>query len=43
MELVGTKDTFGESGKPMDLLKKYGLDTPDIVAAAEKAIARKKS
>ncbi|MCG9900561.1 MAG: transketolase family protein [Hydrotalea sp.] len=42
IEYIGTKDTFGESGKPVDLLKKYGLDTPDIVAAAEKAIARKK-
>ncbi|MEJ7820990.1 MAG: transketolase family protein [Chitinophagaceae bacterium] len=41
IEYVGTKDTFGESGKPLELLKKYGLDTPDIVAAAEKAIARK--
>lgn len=41
IEYVGTKDTFGESGKPADLLKKYGLDTPDIVAAAEKVIAKK--
>ena len=42
IEYVGTKDTFGESGKPEDLLKKYGLDTPDIVAAAEKVIAKKR-
>lgn len=41
IEYVGTKDTFGESGKPTDLLKKYGLDIPDIVAAAEKVINRK--
>ena len=41
IEYVGTKDTFGESGKPLDLLKKYGLDTPDIVVAAEKVIKRK--
>ncbi|MDX2047989.1 MAG: transketolase C-terminal domain-containing protein [Chitinophagaceae bacterium] len=41
IEYVGTKDTFGESGKPVDLLKKYGLDTPDIIAAAEKVMARK--
>jgi len=41
IEYVGTKDTFGESGTPTELLKKYGLDTPDIVAAAEKVIARK--
>jgi transketolase len=43
IEYVGTKDTFGESGKPTDLLKKYGLDIPDIVAAAEKVMARKKN
>jgi len=41
IEYVGTNDTFGESGKPEELLKKYHLDTPDIVAAAEKVIARK--
>jgi len=41
IEYVGTKDTFGESGTPTELLKKYGLDTPDVVAAAEKVIARK--
>lgn len=41
IEYVGTNDTFGESGKPMDLLVKYGLDADHIVAAADKAIARK--
>lgn len=41
IEYIGTKDTFGESGTPAQLLKKYGLDVPDIVAAAEKAISRK--
>jgi transketolase len=41
IEYIGTNDTFGESGKPMELLAKYGLDTPNIVAAAEKAIGRK--
>ncbi len=41
IEYIGTKDTFGESGKPLELLKKYGLDTPFIVDAAEKVIARK--
>lgn len=43
IELIGTKDTFGESGKPAELLVKYGLDTPYIVAAAEKVMNRKKS
>lgn len=41
MEYVGTKDTFGESGTPDQLLKKYGLDVKDIVEAAEKVLARK--
>ena len=41
IEYIGTKDTFGESGKPLELLIKYGLDTPFIVEAAQKVIARK--
>ena len=42
IEYVGTNDTFGESGKPAELLVKYGLDATHIVAAAEKALSRKK-
>ncbi|HET9278554.1 MAG TPA: transketolase C-terminal domain-containing protein, partial [Flavitalea sp.] len=41
IEYIGTKDTFGESGIPTQLLKKYGLDTPNIVEAAEKVLKRK--
>lgn len=41
IEYVGTNDTFGESGTPKDLLKKYGLDTPNIVEAVEKVMKRK--
>src|SRR6476661_7696281 len=41
IEYVGTKDTFGESGTPDELLKKYGLDVPDIIAAAEKVLSKK--
>ncbi len=41
LEMVAVKDSFGESGTPDDLMKKYGLDTPDIIKAAEKVIARK--
>jgi len=41
IEYIGTKDTFGESGIPTQLLTKYGLDTPDIIAAVEKVISRK--
>ncbi len=41
VEMVAIDDTFGESGKPEELLKKYHLDVPDIVEAALKAISRK--
>src|SRR5579872_4008046 len=41
IEYVGTNDTFGESGTPEELLKKYGLDAPDIVAAVERVMSRK--
>lgn len=41
IEYIGTRDTFGESGTPAELLKKYKLDVPDIIAAAEKVMARK--
>ena len=41
IEYVGTLDTFGESGTPDQLMKKYHLDTPDILAAVEKVLARK--
>jgi len=40
-EFVAVNDSFGESGTPDQLLKKYGLDAPDIVKAAKRAIARK--
>jgi len=42
IEYVGTNDTFGESGKPLELLKKYGLTAEHIASAAEKAIAKRK-
>jgi transketolase len=42
IEFVGTNDTFGESGTPAELLVKYGLAPENIVAAAEKAMSRKK-
>jgi transketolase len=40
-EFVATKDTFGESGTPAQLMKKYGLDSTSIVAAAKKVLNRK--
>lgn len=39
---VGIKDTFGESGKPNELLKAYGLTTEAIVEHSKKAISLKK-
>lgn len=41
LEMVAVNDTFGESGKGEELLKKYNIDTADIIAAAQRAIARK--
>lgn len=41
VEYVSVNDKFGESGKPAELLVKYGLDTPDVVAAAKRAMARR--
>ena len=41
LEMIGVNDSFGESGKPEELLDKYGLSTDKIVEAAKKAIQRK--
>lgn len=41
VEMVAVDDHFGESGKPDQLMTKFGLDTPHIIEAAKKAIARK--
>ena len=35
MKMVAVKDSFGESGKPDELLKKYGLTAKDIVKAVK--------
>ena len=40
-EFVGTKDTFGESGTPAQLMDKYGLNADSIVASVKKVISRK--
>jgi transketolase len=40
--MVGVNDRFGESGKPAELLKKFGLTAEDIVKAAEQALEMKK-
>jgi transketolase len=42
MEMVAVNDQFGQSGKPEELLVKYGLEAANIVKAAQKVISRKK-
>ncbi len=42
IEMVAVNDSFGESGKPLDLLKKYGLSPEHIIKAAEAVIKRKR-
>ncbi len=41
MEYVAVNDSFGESGKPTDLLDKYGLGIKDICQATKNVIKRK--
>jgi transketolase len=40
-EYVGVNDTFGESGPPMELMTKFGIDTQNVVDAVLKVIKRK--
>jgi len=40
IEFVGLKDTFGESGKPLELIKKYNLDDAAIEKAVKKILAK---
>ncbi|MFN8143036.1 MAG: transketolase family protein [Bacteroidia bacterium] len=42
LEYVAVNDSFGESGTPEQLMKKYGLEAENIVHAAEAALKRKK-
>ena len=41
LEFVGVNDSFGESGKPMDLMKKYNIDRDSIFSAAMKVVKKK--
>ena len=41
MEYIAVDDSFGESGTPEELMKKYGLDDIHIVEAVKKVLARK--
>ncbi|GIM57157.1 transketolase [Capnocytophaga cynodegmi] len=40
-EFVAVNDTFGESGTPSELMKKYGLDKDGVLKAVEKVLKRK--
>jgi transketolase len=40
-EYIAVNDSFGESGKPIDLLSKYGLGVDDVVNAVLKVLKRK--
>ena len=40
-EFVAVNDTFGESGTPAELMKKYGLNANSIVVNVEKVLKRK--
>jgi transketolase len=42
MEFVAVPDRFGRSGRPEELMTAFGLDAAHIVAAAERAVARKR-
>jgi len=42
MEYVGVRNTYAESGTPEGLLDKYGLVAREVVAAARRALARKR-
>ena len=40
-EFIATQDTFGESGTPPQLMKKYGLNASAIVNASQRVLKRK--
>ena len=41
MEFVAVNDKFGESGKPADLMRKYGLHSSNIIEATHRVLKRK--
>ena len=41
IEFVAVNDKFGESGKPLDLMKKYGLHSSNIIEATHRVLKRK--
>jgi len=43
MELVAVHDRFGRSGKQDELMAAFGIKAPDVIQAAERALARKRA
>ena len=41
MKRIGMKDKFGESGKPEELYKKYGLDSQSVADEVRKFLGKK--
>lgn len=41
MEMVAVNDSFGESGKPDELMSKYGLDSTAIISKVKEVLKRK--
>jgi len=41
LEMVAVNDSFGESGTPDQLMKKYGIDAENIVKAVNRVLKRK--
>ncbi|WP_305982844.1 transketolase family protein [Roseivirga thermotolerans] len=41
LEMVAVNDSFGESGTPDELMKKYGIDAENIAKAVRKVLNRK--
>ena len=41
IEFIGVPNTFGESGKPEELFKKFNMTSKDIIEAVKRAIRRK--
>jgi transketolase len=42
VEMVGMNDTFGESGKPNELIEKYGMGKNAIINKVKSVLKRKK-
>ena len=41
LEMVAVNDSFGESGTPAELMKKYGLDSKNVYEAVKRVLTRK--